>query len=61
MTEVKRYVVVSKDPASKTIIGGPYLWDGEAQWQPPEEGTLMPESDALASGYNFPIPEEPVA
>jgi hypothetical protein len=53
---VQRYVVVSKDSSNKTIIGGPYLWDGQASWQPPADGTLLLESDALQQGYVFPEP-----
>lgn len=49
MAEPQRYVVV--DPATKYIVGGPYLWDGVTLWNPPDEGTLMLESDAQAAGY----------
>lgn len=48
----QRYVVV--DVPSKTIVGGPYLWDGVTPWTPPVAGTLMLESDALAAGYAYP-------
>jgi hypothetical protein len=44
-----RYVVV--DTPKRLIIGGPYLWDGTAAWTPPEEGALILEDDAIASGY----------
>lgn len=49
---VGRYVVV--DEGTKYILGGPYLWDGVAEWTPPEEGTLMIEADARAQGYDWP-------
>lgn len=52
-----RYVVVDTD--NKTIIGGPYLWDGVSQWTPPEEGTLLLEADATAQGYDYPPMEPP--
>lgn len=53
----KRYVVV--DEETKTIVGGPYLWDGITEWTPPDEGTLMLEADALADGYTYPpMPSE---
>jgi hypothetical protein len=51
----QRYVVV--DEADKTIVGGPYKWDGVATWTPPEAGTLILEADALAAGYTYPAPE----
>ena len=57
MPDVQRYLVV--DEASRTIVGGPYLWDGEAQWTPPDEGTLMLESEAMAAGYGWPAPPPP--
>lgn len=41
--EVKRYVVTVEDH----IVGGPYLWDGETEWTPPEVGKLELESDYL--------------
>ncbi len=47
-----RYVVV--DPDSKTIVGGPYLWDGKAKWEAPETGDLVLESDASKRGYRWP-------
>jgi hypothetical protein len=53
MPEVQRWVVVTDEPA-KAIVGGPYLWDGETEWQPPEAGTTMLEADALAAGYAYP-------
>lgn len=46
-----RYVVV--DTATKKILGGPFAWDGESEWTPPVAGTLMPEAEALGSGYTF--------
>jgi hypothetical protein len=59
-----RYVVVDTD--TETIVGGPYLWDGLAEWTPPVAGTLLLESEALADGYTWPPPpdlepEEPPA
>lgn len=47
-----RYVVVN--PATMQIVGGPYRWDGVTAWTPPDQGTLMKESDALAGGYTYP-------
>jgi hypothetical protein len=47
-----RYVVV--DQQSRTIIGGPYKWDGVQEWTPSESGTLMLEADALSAGYTYP-------
>lgn len=53
---VDRYDVV--DPATKTIVGGPYQWDGVTEWTPPQieaspdAGYLVIlESDAVAQGY----------
>lgn len=46
-----RWVVVDED---RSIVGGPYLWDGETEWEPPEQGRLMVEGDALADGYTYP-------
>lgn len=43
MAEVKRYVVTRQDE----LVGGPYLWDGEQEWSPPEEGKLELEEDYL--------------
>lgn len=53
-----RYVVVPESAANKTIIGGPYEWDGEGDWSPPEIGQLIPETEALAGGY-VPAPAAP--
>lgn len=53
-----RYVVVVDSP-SKLIVGGPYLWDGVAEWTPPEQGTLLLESDAAEQGYQWPPDPEP--
>ncbi len=52
MPTAMRYVVVNE--STMKIVGGPYKWDGVAQWTPPEEGTLMLEADALAAGYTYP-------
>lgn len=62
---VGRYVVV--DQPSKTIIGGPWGWDGVQPWIPPApdgntqdatvlqaQGVLLLEADALAAGYVYP-------
>ena len=48
----QRYVVVNEQ--TMLIVGGPYKWDGVAPWTPPEQGTLMLESEALANGYSYP-------
>lgn len=61
MTEVTSYVVVPDDENDKTIVGGPYLWDGGTEWTPPDPGVLLRESDALAKGYRYrevPTPDE---
>jgi hypothetical protein len=52
MAEAERYVVV--DTTAMTIIGGPYKWDGVTAWIPPEDGTLMLETDAIEQGYHYP-------
>ena len=51
-TPIGRWVVVR----GGAIVGGPYLWDGEAEWQPPEPGELVRESDALKAGHTYPQP-----
>jgi hypothetical protein len=51
----QRWVMV--DPTTKRIVGGPYLWDGHTEWEPPEQGQLMLEAEALEAGYTFPEPE----
>lgn len=53
MAEVKRYVVVDEQSGVIVPDGGPYLWDGEAEWEPPVEGTLMLEAVAYEHGYRF--------
>lgn len=55
----QRWVVVPDDPDNKTIVGGAYLWDGQAEWAPPEQGRLMLESEALTAGYSYPPPPPP--
>lgn len=59
MAEAGRWVVVN--PETETIVGGPYLWDGEAEWAAPEiTGSpdagyqLVLEADALERGYGYP-------
>lgn len=52
MAEVQNYVVV--DTKQKLIVGGPYRWDGTAEWQPPEEGDLMLESEAVKKKFGYP-------
>ncbi len=47
----ERWVVVNDDGA---IVAGPYLWDGEADWAPPEQGELVREAEALDAGYRYP-------
>jgi hypothetical protein len=67
---VGRYVAV--DQATRTILGGPWGWDGVQPWVPPEPrgntadasemvaaGTLMVEADAQARGYAYPPPPPP--
>ncbi len=63
MSEVGRWMVV--DPATKTLLGGPYLWDGKTRWTPPEVEQspdagyqLMTEADAQAQGYHWPPPPD---
>ncbi len=51
MPKVRRWVVV--DPDTDTIIGGPYLWDGESDWEPPQKGTLLEEAKAFQGGYRY--------
>ncbi len=51
---VERWVVVNDD--GRIVSRGPYLWDGVTPWQPPEQGRLMREDDAVAAGYR---PAEP--
>lgn len=58
---VENYVVVN--PATKRLLGGPYRWDGEAEWTPPEIEAnpgagyqLLPEADAQTQGYAWPPP-----
>lgn len=46
MAEAKTYVVVAVDDITKKL-GGPYVWDGETQWQPPELGRLVTEAEHL--------------
>lgn len=56
---VGRYVVVN--PATQLIVGGPYLWDPENEWTPPEITNdpdagyeVMEESAALGAGFTYP-------
>lgn len=56
MPEAQRWVVVDSNLDLKRIIGGPYLWDGETQWTPPEDGELMLEADAQSQGFQWPPP-----
>jgi hypothetical protein len=55
---VDRWVVIDPDHANKTILDGPFKWDGVAQWTPPTAGELMLEADALAGGWQYPQPGE---
>jgi hypothetical protein len=48
----QNYYVV--DVPSKTILDGPFLWDGVSEWTPPTAGTLMLVTDADAEGYTWP-------
>jgi hypothetical protein len=60
VADPQRYVVVDTD--RNLIVGGPYLWDGDAAWQAPEPGELMLERDAADQGHSWPQPsggEEP--
>ncbi len=59
MRQVGRWVVV--DDSAMTIVGGPYLWDGHTDWEPPRPGRLVGEADALNDGYTYPQPDGPVA
>lgn len=52
MSDVQNYVVV--DSEKKLIVGGPYLWDGVSEWQPPEDGELLREDVARRRGYDWP-------
>ncbi len=54
MAEAQRWVVVADNPDDLTIVGGPYLWDGNTGWEPPHEGRLVLEADALTDGYTYP-------
>lgn len=54
MTDPTRFAVVREDPEDRTIVGGPYLWDGATEWQPAEQGRLIREADALGEGYTYP-------
>ncbi|MGV9243600.1 hypothetical protein [Streptomyces sp. NPDC003710] len=51
---MENYVVVSTTAKDKTIVAGPYLWDGVTSWTPPEAGKLMTEAQVLAKGYVYP-------
>lgn len=53
----ERYVVVNA--TDRVIVGGPYLWDGQSDWSPPEQGELMTQAEALAKGYSYPAVEYP--
>lgn len=44
-----RYVIVNEE--SKTILDGPFLWDGETEWEPPTAGERMLEAKAIEEGY----------
>lgn len=57
MAGIDRWVVV--DSETPTIVGGPYLWDGESDWEPPQQGHLMTEADAFTGGYQYPAEEAP--
>ncbi len=52
VTEDQRWVVVND--TTHTIVGGPYLWDGHTDWQPPQQGRLILEAEALADSYTYP-------
>lgn len=54
MADSTRYVVVREAPEDRTIIGGPYLWDGHTDWTPPDDGDLMREAEALEAGFRYP-------
>jgi hypothetical protein len=56
---VGRYLVVN--PADHTIVGGPYMWDPEDEWTPPEVVAnpdagyeVLEESAAMEDGYEWP-------
>ncbi len=59
MAEPGRWVIVPDDPDNTTIVGGPYLWDGNTDWQPSQHGRLVREADALGDGYTYPPTLQP--
>lgn len=38
MAKVQAYIVVDDN---NDMLGGPYLWNGEDEWTPPERGFLV--------------------
>lgn len=57
---IGRYVVCND--VSKTVVGGPYVWDPVAApgWQPPVAGTLLTVQAAASGGYAYPTaPPDP--
>ena len=53
---VSRYVLVSTDPADKTIKAGPIMWDGISPVTLDPGTRLMDEATATSSGYAYPAP-----
>lgn len=47
------YVIVSTDPADKSLYGGPMRWDGESPIAVPAGRQLMLAATAQASGYAY--------
>lgn len=58
MADVNRWVLVNRE--AHTIIDGAFLWDGETPWEPGESPDMILEADALAEGYTWDLPEDPV-
>lgn len=54
MAAVERYVIVSKDVANKTIVDGPFAWNGKSELAIGDSMAMaMRLSTALVNGYTF--------
>lgn len=49
-----RWFVV--DVQARTVLGGPYMWDGQSAWTPPVDGSLITGDECAAGGYTTPAP-----